>query len=294
MPADRADRRGQPLQADRSHSAAAALDCIRVILDALHGEAGLARILHGPSWILASVRSADGRHASGMAGVPHDMRDCCRVPERLTLSARLPEVHTSIAKAGDSLPIDVHFDPATEAAGPWAALLESWDAGEAAIGLAVANAMLALDPAPSTALDGVAWLLERAVDRSVAVVGHFPFADRRLRPIARQVWIIERDPGEGEVGGVEAESILAGAEIVVITGSAVANHTIDDLLVCIHSQATVMMLGPSTPLVPRLLEQGFHALSGVRVADEESVAHGVAAGDSFRRMAGLHRVTITR
>lgn len=192
------------------------------------------------------------------------------------------------------MPADLHFDPATESAAAWATLLESADAGEAAIGLAVANALLALDPAPISDLDGVAWLLERAVDRSVAVVGHFPFADRRLRPVAREVWIIEREPGEGEVGGVQAHEVLARAEIVVITGSAVANHTIDELLEAVGRQATVMMLGPSTPLVPSLLDRGFDALSGVSITDPDAVMDGVRAGESFRRMSGLRRVTLTR
>jgi len=292
-PADSMDRGARPAEAQASASTGRPA-VTTVTLDAIQHDGGLARILKGSSWVLATVRGADGRRASGMAGVPHEMRRPRPIPLGLPLSAAAAQPLTD-ARAAESRPdTDVHYDPSHEAAIPWAALLESADAGQAAVGLAVANALLALDPAPADTLDGVTWLIERAADRSVAVVGHFPFADRRLRPVARQVWIIEREPGEGEVGGAEAESILARAEIVVITGSAVANHTIDDLMDSIDPKATVMMLGPSTPLVPRLLEMGFDALSGVRVTDEDAVARGVAAGESFRRLTGLSRVTLVR
>jgi len=174
----------------------------------------------------------------------------------------------------------------------WARLLRSSTVGEAATGLAVTNALLGLDPEPAGPVDGVDWLLERAADRAVAVVGRFPFIDRRLRPLARQVWVFERAPAEGELPESEAEAVLPQAELVVITGSALANGSIDDLVRLVRPHATLLMLGPSTPLTSALFALGFDALSGARVRDVDGAARAVMEGTSFRRMTGLERVTM--
>lgn len=263
--------------------------CISTVLDAMPRNAGLERLVQGPTWVVAIARSAEGNRVAGMAGVPHTLRDRCCVPLRLSGSAERRS-DTSV----DEPTVDLRFDPDSTPAAEWTDLLRSHDHGEAAVALAVCNALLAIDPAPAADLDGVAWLLDRAAGRSVAVVGHFPFADRRLRSIAREVWIIEREPGAGEFGAGEAGRILGGADIAVITGSAVANHTLDSLLTHVAPDTPVLVLGPSTPLLPSLFDLGISALGGMRIDDPDAVAAGIRAGESFRGMAGLRRVTLLR
>lgn len=261
----------------------------RLILNAIPRDAGLERLVQGPTWVVATVNGTGSRRAAGMAGVPHGLRDRCCAPRRLAESATSSP---GDADFPDARAADLRFDPDRTSVSEWVELLESSDHGEAAVGLAVCNALLALDPAPAADLDGVAWLLDRAAGRSVAVVGHFPFADRRLRSIARDVWILEREPVEGEYGGDDASAILGRADIAVITGSAVANHTLDALLGAVAPGTPVLLLGPSTPLLPALFERGIRALGGMRIEDPDAVAAGIAAGESFRTMAGLRRVTL--
>ena len=174
----------------------------------------------------------------------------------------------------------------------WAALLRSPAPGEPATGLAVANALLTLDPEPAAPSDGVDWVLQHSAGRDVAVVGRFPFIDRRLRPIARRVWVFERAPVGGELSEDQATAILPQAEVVVITGGALANGTLDEFVGLVRPTARLLLLGPSTPLTSALFELGFDALSGVRVTDAHRVALAVAEGLSFRQMEGLDRVTL--
>jgi len=239
------------------------------------------------------VRTPGGRRVAGMAGIPHNLLGRCCVPERMAGQTG-NQVAGDEAARGETGSIELALDPAGEDAAEWARLLLSRDPGEAAAGLAVTNALLALDPEPAAEMDGVAWLLERARGLDVAVVGHFPFVDRRLRPIARRVWVFEREPGEGEVAENEAESILPEAHIVVLTGGTLANHTLDSLVRLVAPASALLLLGPSTPLTSALFPFGFDALSGVRVDDIDVVASSIAAGESFRRMAGLKRVTLLR
>lgn len=53
-----------------------------------------------------------------------------------------------------------------------------------------------------------------------------------------------------------ASDLIPQADVVAITGSALINHTLDRLLSLAKRQATVPVLGPSTPLSPVLFEYG--------------------------------------
>ena len=252
--------------------------CANAVLAALPEGGTVVRLRQSEGWVLAVVRAADGVLAAGMAGVPHAVRGQCCLPG----GAMQPD-----GKVADHYPAEQDADATT-----WARMLTFPLAGEAAVGLAVTNALLATSPEPAAVRDGVDWLLSVAAGRAVAVVGGFPFVDRSLRSVAGKVWVLERDPAEGELHADEAAEILPQADFVVITGSALANHTLDGLLDWIRPETRTMLLGPSTALCSRLFAFGFEALSGVRVRDVDVVAAAIAQGVPFRRMPGLERVTL--
>jgi uncharacterized protein (DUF4213/DUF364 family) len=56
-------------------------------------------------------------------------------------------------------------------------------------------------------------------------------------------------------------------------------------------EATVMVLGPSTPLSPILFDYGVNILSGTRVVDEASVLGTVSQGASFKQVKGTKLLT---
>lgn len=236
-------------------------------------------MVQGPEWILATVRGRQGCRTAGMAGIPKAMQGRCCVPA----GAEPPRPIASGA-------IEVTGDERD--AIEWAGLVRSPDEGAAATGLAVINALLALNPEPAAAIDGVEWLLERAAGRDVAVIGRFPFIDGRVRPVARGVWVFERAPAEGELPEAEATGILPQAQVVVITAGTLANGTLDGFVRLVDEDAVLLLLGPSTPLTSSLFQLGFDALSGVRVLDVDAALASVREGKSFRQMPGLQRVTL--
>ncbi|MBK1841686.1 DUF2478 domain-containing protein [Azospirillum sp. YIM B02556] len=164
----------------------------------------------------------------------------------------------------------------------------SWDAVEIAVGVAALNTHYNrpdLAGAPGNGLD-----LFASVEGRVVVVGGFPQLARRL-PRAQ---VIDMSPREGEYPEAACDWLLPGAEAVAVTASAFANRTLPRLL-RVSPGATVAMIGPGTPLTPRLFDYGIHALAGFVAINREAVARTIAAGGGSRdfhpygRMVTLHR-----
>jgi uncharacterized protein (DUF4213/DUF364 family) len=131
-------------------------------------------------------------------------------------------------------------------------------------------------------------------DRSVVMVGHFPFVDT-LRSQVGSLTVLEEHPRPGDLHAGDAPEVLPGAEVVVITGMAFVNRSLADLLRLCSAQARVVVAGPSTPLSPVLFEHGVHRLCGAIVRDEEAVLRAVAAGVGFHgvHQAGVELVTLS-
>jgi hypothetical protein len=164
---------------------------------------------------------------------------------------------------------------------------------EASIGMAAFNALLQPDEAGMTEANAEEEILARGTGRRVAIVGHFPFVDR-VREAAADCWVLERDPAPGDLPASEAAEVLPRADVIALTGTSLLNHTFDDLLGLCRPESFVLLLGPSTPLSPLLLQAGVDALSGTIVDDAERVLRSVGQGATFRqikRNGGLRLLT---
>ena len=165
---------------------------------------------------------------------------------------------------------------------------QSWDPLEIAVGVAALNAHY--NRPDVTGVPGNGLDLFAAVEGRVVVVGGFPQLARRL-PRAK---VIDLSPQEGEYPEAACDWLLPGAEAVAITASAFANRTLPRLL-RVSAGATVAMIGPGTPLTPRLFEYGVHSLAGFVAVDREAVVRTIAGGGGSRdfhpygRMVTLHR-----
>ena len=166
--------------------------------------------------------------------------------------------------------------------------VQSWDALEIAVGTAALNAHYNrpdLTGAPGNGLD-----LFAGVDGRVVVIGGFPQIARRM-PQAR---VIDMNPQEGEFPEAACDWLLPGADAVAVTASAFANRTLPRLL-RVSAGARVAMIGPGTPLTPRLFDYGIESLAGFVAVDREAVARTIAGGGGSRdfhphgRMVTLHR-----
>jgi len=162
---------------------------------------------------------------------------------------------------------------------------------EASIGVAAINSLLEVDEARAVEINAGEVLVERGRGKNVALVGHFPFIPQ-LRESARQLWVIEQHPAEGEHPPQAAPDLIPQAEVVALTGSALINHTLDGLLALCRSDALVMVLGPSTPLSPVLFRYGATILSGARVIDEAAALRAIGQGATFQQVEGVRLLTL--
>ena len=106
------------------------------------------------------------------------------------------------------------------------------------------------------------------------------------------LWVLELNPVEGEYPAQAAPDLIPQADMVAMTASTLINHTMDGLLGLCRPDATVMILGPSTPLSPRLFSYGVNILAGTRVVDEAAVLRTVGQGASFQQVEGVRLVAI--
>jgi hypothetical protein len=156
---------------------------------------------------------------------------------------------------------------------------------EASVGLAAVNSLIEMDDERCVELNAGDWLAERGRGKRVVVVGSFPFIPR-LRKEVGELLVLERHPSEGELLAEEAGEIIPQAEVVAITGTALINHTLDDLLALCQPESSVMVLGPSTPLSPVLFDYGVDVISGTKVVDTDLVLTLISEGATFRQVKG--------
>jgi uncharacterized protein (DUF4213/DUF364 family) len=164
---------------------------------------------------------------------------------------------------------------------------------EAAVGMATVNSLIEVDEGRCTELNAADLLIERGTGKKVAIVGHFPFVPR-LRAAAGELWVIELNPQEGDREADEAVELIPQADVVGITGTALINHTIADLLGLCRRDAFVVMLGGTAPLSPVLFDYGIDAVSGTLVVDAEAALLGVSQGATFRQLKGLRLLTMAK
>jgi hypothetical protein len=170
----------------------------------------------------------------------------------------------------------------------------SEDTVEASIGLAAINSLLTVTESGLHALGAFELLAQKGRGKNVAVVGHFPFAER-LKEVVRNLWIVERNPQPGDLDESDARRVLPDCEVVCLTGTALTNHTFEDLLSLCRG-AYVTLVGPTATLSPVLFDFGVDAVCGAQVTDAEPVIRHVMQGATFHqiRQAGVRLSTLIK
>lgn len=233
-----------------------AMKILTDLISTLSGDAEVAEVRTCTFWTAVVTRNC---------GLAHTLRD-----------QRTPYANNPVKDVGEL---------AQKGALALAEYAKSSNSLEASIGVATVNSMLEVDQSQCTELDAFELLKERGREKRMAIVGHFPFVSR-LRGIASELWVIERTPWEGDLPESEAARVIPQADVVGITGSAIINHTLENLLALCSSHSFIHILGPTTPLSSVLLDHGADALSGIVVTDPETVLRYVSQGATFRQMKG--------
>ena len=159
----------------------------------------------------------------------------------------------------------------------------------ASIGMATLNALLDV---PAHCCGGITvpdLILEKGRDRTVAVLGHFPFLERLSRAVG-EIHVFELKPTRGELPLSQVRDILPRCEVVAVTATMLMNGTYREVLPLCEKAFTVM-LGPSTPPSPVLFDHGVDALAGSLVVDPEDTLCAVSQGATYRDLKGVRKWT---
>ena len=166
----------------------------------------------------------------------------------------------------------------------------------ASVGVAAINSLLP-SPPPELWDEGNAEhiIAAHGDGKRVVIVGHFPFVPR-LKSQVGELIVIDRHPREGDLPAEAAPQVIPEAEVIVITGMTLVNHTMENLLEMCPPQSLVIILGPSTPLCPVLFDYGVDMLCGSVVTAIEPVVRAVDQGANFRQVhqAGVRLINVVR
>ena len=128
----------------------------------------------------------------------------------------------------------------------------------------------------------------KARDLNLAVVGHFPFVNE-VAPLARQCWVVEKEPREGDLPESATERVLKDAEVVVITASALVNHSLEKLLEWAKGRY-IFLVGPSAPFSQVLFEEGVNVIAGAVVENVKDTLSRIMLAYPFWALPGVKKV----
>ncbi len=165
---------------------------------------------------------------------------------------------------------------------------------KAAVGIATINALSAIlledeacqykPSAYGNALD----LVKITGEDTVAMVGAFPPFIKRIREITNKLFVIEKNPrvaGKGDMIEIESEArlreIIPQANIIVITGVTLVNHTLGPILDLSKKASEIVIVGPTASVYPEpLFARGVTVMGGVRIVDAAKMIHLIGEAGS--------------
>ena len=159
--------------------------------------------------------------------------------------------------------------------------IKSWNFAEASLALAAVNSALNTEERVRAlhAEDSMDRYYTQGLDfkgKTVGLIGHMN-GPPEMRREAKEVYIIEKSPQEGDYPDSACDWLLPRCDIVIITGSSLINKTLPHLLSLCRGAYTILT-GPSVPLCPALLEQGIDRIAGMVVTDSEGMKNSVLSG----------------
>jgi uncharacterized protein (DUF4213/DUF364 family) len=203
---------------------------------------------------------------TGHAGVCNSMLseaalDCCEV----------------LLKAGT-----LAESPVTE----FLSFIESWDFIERIMAVSALNALsqMVFEENPDRYLvlrKNLVDVMEVQQADTVVMVGHIKPFNPVFKAKAKTLYILERSPNkdEGTLPDTACEKLLPEADVVVITGSALSNGTLDRLLELASNARTVAIVGPTASCLPDpLFSRGVDYVGGIRIHDADKAMQILSEG----------------
>jgi uncharacterized protein (DUF4213/DUF364 family) len=151
---------------------------------------------------------------------------------------------------------------------------------EIAIGMATANALI-VPPSPDTVDDREATTyLHLQKGAKVVMVGLFAPLVARIRATGAELTIIERNPARMEIlGDTKQKDALKSCDVAIITATTLLNSTFEETINNLDTPRAVLLMGPSTPLLPSIFgNTPVTHLGGAIVADSARVMQIISEG----------------
>ncbi len=131
-------------------------------------------------------------------------------------------------------------------------------------------------------------LLEIKPDETVALIGAFGPYIRRLKVMGNPFFIVERNPQTLRSDEMkyfmpepEMASAVVASNVVIMTGTAIVNHTIDDLLSLITDDKRTAIIGPTASMMPDVFfQRAIDIMAGVRILDADGMIKILKQGGS--------------
>ena len=167
---------------------------------------------------------------------------------------------------------------------------------KASMGIAAINSLLTINPDQYSDADGLKIISEMGKGKNISVIGHFPNL-AALAKEAKNLWIIEKNPIEGDHSEEEGKKLIPQSDVVVITSTTLINKTFPGIIDLCRPDSVKMLLGPSTPLSDVIFDYGIDLLSGSVVTEKDTVLQSVSEGVSFqqlKRRGGVRFVTLVK
>lgn len=154
-----------------------------------------------------------------------------------------------------------------------------------AVGLATANALMNYEKQGMKTGDVIQSIDIRQTDQ-IGMVGLFQPLIAPLKEKAASLRIFEKNPKRqtDEILPIQyMKDDLPKCQVAIITSTSLLNHTIEELLILTKDCREVIMLGPSTPLIPEAFKDTpVSCLSGVIVANPQEILRIVSEGGGMR------------
>lgn len=196
------------------------------------------QIACGTRWIMV-----EGPHGTGLAYLPRHPREL------------LPQLSRYANQSLRSL----------------ASLSRSWDPLEMALGVAAINAHYNRYDLDCQSGNGIRTF--RNNPGRVVVIGAFPGVNEILPNCA----VIETEPRPGEFPIAAMDTLLPGCGAAVVNSSALINRSLPRILRLARNRP-VALVGPATPMTPRLHDYGMEVLGGLMVSNPNGLAAAIRAG----------------
>lgn len=131
-------------------------------------------------------------------------------------------------------------------------------------------------------------LIPMTPDREVTVIGALAPVLQKLEKRGGTWWVVEQDPRtlrQEEMGHFvpagQSDEVIGRADILVITGVTLLNHTLEGILKKARKGADIYVMGPTAGMLPGpLFARGVRLVGGVRVKRPDEVLDVLAAGGS--------------